>query len=296
MKSNPTLLFALSCIILLSQIRCASHSTGGSARPDSVVYKQTPQGDLKLYFHYPEGWSASDKQALIVFFFGGGWVNGTTEQFRYQAEYLAGRGMVTVRAEYRVKNRHGTGVDQCVEDGKSAVRWLRQNASGLGVDPEKIIAAGGSAGGHIAVCTQVVTGLEADGEDLSVSSKPNLLVLFNPVMNTATERFVERFGSEELATTVSPNTHLDGEVPPAIMFFGSEDKLIEGAFETLELASGKGFDIRLWVADGMAHGFFNHSPWRESTIFLTDRFLTEFGFLEGDPDIEMPENGPMKMQ
>ena len=64
-----------------------------------------------------------------------------------------------------MKSRHGVTPKECVEDAKSAVRWLRQNAAKLGIDPNRIVAAGGSAGGHIAACTGLAPGLEADGED-----------------------------------------------------------------------------------------------------------------------------------
>lgn len=265
------------------------------SRPDSIVYKHTPEGELMLYFHYPEGWTKDDQRPLIVFFFGGGWVGGTTEQFRFQAEYLASRGMVAVRADYRVLNRHATTPDKCVEDGKSAVRWLRKNASLLGADPERIVSAGGSAGGHVAICTRVVEGLETDGEDLSVSSQPNLLVLYNPVMQTMEERIIERFGSREMALRISPNDHLDESVPPMIMFFGSDDKLIELAYETVTLSSKLKLNVQLWIADGQVHAFFNKAPWQESTLYLTDKFLIENGYLEGNPTIAMPADGEMEL-
>jgi acetyl esterase/lipase len=61
-----------------------------------------------------------------------------------------------------VKSRQGVTPAACVEDAKSAERWLRQNAARLGLDPNRIVAAGGSAGGHIAACT-ACPGLEARG-------------------------------------------------------------------------------------------------------------------------------------
>ena len=69
------------------------------------------------------------RRAAIVFFFGGGWKGGTTRQFARQATYLAGRGMIAAIADYRVQSRHGVTPDVCVEDAKSAVRWLRQHAN-----------------------------------------------------------------------------------------------------------------------------------------------------------------------
>ncbi|HEV3028839.1 MAG TPA: alpha/beta hydrolase, partial [Planctomycetota bacterium] len=126
--------------------------------PAEQVYKKTEQGDLKISISFPEDWKASDRRPVIVFFFGGGWTQGTVQQFAPQAAYLAKRGMVAARADYRVKSRHQVTPDKCVEDAKSAVRWLRKNAATLGIDPEKVVAAGGSAGGHLAACTATVLG------------------------------------------------------------------------------------------------------------------------------------------
>jgi acetyl esterase len=263
--------------------------------PDSVIYKHTPQGDLKLYFHYPGDWNPSDRKPVIVFFFGGGWAGGNIKQFLPQAEYLSGRGIIAVRADYRIRNRHGTTPDKCVEDGKSAVRWIRQNAALIGGDPDRIVSSGGSAGGHVAVCTYVVEGLEAEDEDLSISSRPNLLILYNPVMDLTGERFSNRFGSEEMALRISPNQHLSLSVPPMIMFFGSDDPLIKPAIQTLDRCRDLGLDARLWIADGVSHAFFNRSPWLESTIFLSDKFLVEMGYLKGKPTIKVPPGGRMKL-
>jgi len=200
-----------------------------------------------------------------------------------------------VLADYRVLERHGTMPDKCVVDGKSAVRWLRKNASILGADPDKIVSSGGSAGGHVAVCTKLIEGLDSKKEDLAISSEPNLLVLYNPVLKTTHERFVNRIGSEEMALRISPNDHLNESAPPMIMFFGSDDLLIGYAFETIELASELDLDAHLWIAESKGHGFFNKSPWLESTTYLTDKFLTGQGYLKGEPTIAIPEDGIMKL-
>jgi len=76
-----------------------------------------------------------------------------------------------------------------VKDAKSAVRWIRKNALTYNIDPERIAAGGGSAGGHIAAATGTSTAFEEDGEDKSISSWPNLLVLFNPVIDNGPDGY-----------------------------------------------------------------------------------------------------------
>jgi acetyl esterase/lipase len=181
-----------------------------------------------------------------------------------------------------------------VEDGKSAIRWVRSNAQKLGINPDMIVGSGGSAGGHVAACATLVKGLEADGEDHSVSSKPNLMVLFNPVMETTSERLLQRMGGEELARLISPNEWFGEDTPPGIMFFGTDDQLIALALRSLPLAADHGVPLELWTAEGQGHGFFNRSPWMEWTLYLTDEFLQEFGYLEGKAEIEPPDGVKME--
>jgi len=309
-KSRNLMVLSVSALCLL--VSLLGHSTAGAqdataggqnkgtvpagdaqaqadVRVEEFVYKKTPQGELRIHMHYPKGWAARDQRPAIVFFFGGGWTQGTVEQFRPQAEYLAQRGMVAARADYRVRGRHGTTPDKCVEDAKSAVRWLRANAAKLGINPNRIAASGGSAGGHIAACTSTIPGFEAEGEDASISSRPNLLVLFNPVLNTVP--IGEKFGMGEFGRRISPNHHLTKDVPRTIIFFGTEDKLNEGGKEFIAKARELGFPARMYLAPGRPHGFFNRSPWLERTIFLMDEFLATNGYLEGQPTIDLPPGG-----
>ena len=120
-----------------------------SAQSDTVIiYKKIDTTELKIWIHYPE--KVKKRHAAIIFFHGGGWNNGTAEQFLPQSEYLASRGMVAIRASYRLKNVHGTSPKEALEDAKSAIRFLRRHAKELHILPNKIAAGGGSAGGHLA--------------------------------------------------------------------------------------------------------------------------------------------------
>ena len=191
----------------------------------SEVYKKASDWDLKLWIFNPEGHKPEDKRPAIVFFFGGGWNGGTPSQFQQHARYLASRGMVAAVADYRVKSRQGTSPFECVADGKSAVRYLRKNAARLGIDPDRIAAGGGSAGGHVAATTGIVPGLDEKGEDASISSKSNALVLFNPVYDNGPKDY----GNSRLGDRwkeISPAHNIQEGCPPAIVFLGDRDSLI----------------------------------------------------------------------
>jgi len=255
-----------------------------SATPinQSFIYKKTKQADLEIVVHYPPGWKQADKRPGIVFFFGGGWTGGRIQQFEPQAIHLASRGMVAARADYRVKSRHGVTPKECVEDAKSAVRWLRQNAVKLGIDPDQIVAAGGSAGGHIAACTALTEGLDAEGENTGVSSRPNALVLFNPVLRfNGIPQLMERIGNDEtLGKAISPTLHLAKDSPPTLIFFGTADRLAVMGDEFVQKSKELGHRAELFTADGQPHSFFNRPPWLEKTTQRVDEFLVSIGYLE----------------
>ncbi len=261
----------------------------------AYIYKTTEHARLFLYLYLPSDWKKSDRRAGIVFFFGGGWRQGTANHFRRQAQYLAERGMVTACTDYRVRSRQNVLPDACVEDAKSAVRWMRAHADELGLDPERLVASGGSAGGHLAACTATIEGFEAEGEDETVSSVPNALALFNPALDLSRDLpgIVERFGSMELARALSPNLYIEEGLPPAVVFHGADDAVVPVAQSEsfVALMEEAGNRAELHIASGEGHGFFNRSPWFERTLYRLDQFLASFGYLKGEPTIPVLAEG-----
>lgn len=262
-------------------------------------YKQTPQGDLSLHVHFPPGWKRSDKRPAMLFFFGGGWRNGTAQQFMPQAEYFATRGLVAVRADYRILNEHNTTPDIATEDAKSAMRWLRGHADEFGIDPEKIIASGGSAGGHLAAATLLVDTCDAASDDTAISSQPNALVLFNPALNLTLvgDREMKGADGRDIKREISPTLFLTEPTVPTVIFFGDADALKSHGDEFLEKAVALGMRCEQWVAPGQPHGFFNRQPWISATTIEADRFLASLGFLAGEPTLELADpNAVLQLQ
>jgi acetyl esterase len=268
---------------------------------EKAVYKTV--GDVKLHVHIFRPVKQKVNAPAIVFFFGGGWRSGTPKQFEQQCRYLAGRGMVAMTAEYRIRNLHGTLAKACVEDGKSAVRWIRANAKKLGIDPERIAAGGGSAGGHVAACAGVLEGLEAKGEDLKTSSVPDAMVLFNPPCVLAPtpgrKDFLNAANLKGLRARMgvpleklSPWHNVKEGQPPTLVLHGKADPTVK--FWTAEVFVKKmkaaGNHAELAAYPGEAHGFFNYGR-RGNKMFIatmrrTDEFLAKLGWLKGKPSIE----------
>jgi acetyl esterase len=270
------------------------------AMPGAVeeVYKTVGDVALKMYVFNPPGPKRAGLPA-VVFFFGGGWVQGSPQQFYQQARYLASRGMVAMAADYRVGSRHGVKIADCARDAKSAIRWVRQNAKRLGVDPARVVAAGGSAGGHLAAVTGTVEDLDEPGEPASVSSRPNAMVLFNPVVITAPAQGYpesasmdhrERVGVDPVR--VSPYHQVKKGSPPSIIFHGKADTIVP--YRSVELFAQKMIDLgnrcELRGYEGEGHGFFNFGRAGNRNFLDTlehmDRFLVSLGFLSGTPNAD----------
>ena len=255
---------------------------------ETLVYKKAGERELKLVVEKPADWNAADRRPAIVFYFGGGWVGGSAVQFQKQSEYLATRGMVGIRVEYRVIPKGDAGPPViCCADAKSAMRYVRAHAAALGIDAHRIAAAGGSAGGHLAAFTALVPGMDDPSDDLAVSAKPDALVLFNPVFNNGPGQWGhERVGDRYLE--FSPAHHITKDAPPTIVFLGDHDKLIPVSvlreFETSMKTAGVRCEAQVYPNAG--HGFFNRDPHYTLTLIEVDKFLSALGWLQGPPTLK----------
>ncbi len=275
MKKNPDI-----------KRRQGGEKAAGAQAPEGGerhVYKKVGEVELPLYVYKPEGHTADAKAPAIVFFFGGGWRSGSPTQFEPHCRDLAGRGMVAVTVEYRVSSRHPVKVEDCIEDAKSAMRWVRGHAKELGVDPDRIASGGGSAGGHLAACVAVIDDFNADTDDPEVSPKPDAMVLYNPAMgfNPDMAKRIDRTrGPIEKA---DPYTYATKKQPPCIMFFGTADGLLAGAEKFRNVSVEAGNDCRIVTYEGQGHGFFNHGKsggkYYKLTLAETDAFLVKLGWL-----------------
>jgi acetyl esterase/lipase len=190
--------------------------------------------------------------------------------------------MVAISAEYRTAKPHGTTPAECVNDGKSAIRYVRAHAKSLGIDPQRIAAGGGSAGGQIAAATATLTSFDDPDDDPAVSARPDALVLYNPVFDNGPSGY----GHDRVKAywqSFSPLHNLTAKTPPAIVFLGTNDNLIPVATAENFRDTMRKLGVRseLFLYDGQSHGFFNakNPEYHEKTLAETDRFLTSLGFL-----------------
>jgi acetyl esterase/lipase len=261
--------------------------TDATLKREDIVYRQTPQGDLKMHVFYPPDWKATDRRPAIVFFFSGGWASGSYTQFVPHAQYFASRGMVACSADYRIRLIHKTTPDQCVIDTKAAMRWLRIKANDLGIDPNKIVAAGGSAGGHLAAACALVPGFDAPSDDLTVSPIPNALVLFNPPLNFKGGKVLDA-DEKNIADAIAPTRFLHKNAPPALILYGTRDGMKAQGAEYVAKAKELGVRAEMYLAEDEPHGFYNRAPWVQVTVAKSDEFLQSLGYLKGSSQVKIP--------
>ena len=250
------------------------------------VYKTVGDRDLELFVTMPEDCRPGDARPAIVFFHGGAWVGGAPGQFTEHSKHYAELGLVCVQVEYRLLDRKGSDPpDSCIHDARSAMRWVRTHADRFGIDPLRIASSGGSAGGHLAAHVGLVDALDDPQDVAAVSCKSQAMLLFNPVYENGpggwgTKRVGDRYPE------ISPFHNVTPDDPPAVVFLGTNDKLIPVATgETFQQQmTDAGVYSELHLYEDQPHGFFNHGKddnrWYNETVAAADKFLKALGWID----------------
>jgi len=172
----------------------------------------------------------------VIFIHGGGWSGGKRSDYRYYTMRVAQMGYAVATVSYRLVPK--AVFPAAVQDVKCAVRWMRANADKYSINPDRIAAIGGSAGGHLSMMlgySEGVPELEGKGGHQEYSSAVQAVVnLYGPVDITLPEhhdnptllgffggkRFDEAPDQYRLA---SPITHLTADAPPTLIIHGTDD-------------------------------------------------------------------------
>ncbi len=296
MKKYLLALFALSFFCALAQAQrvvvddiSKLESIDEKFMPEAdelIVYKKLEDKpfELKMQAFYPNSKKPEKATPAIIFFAGGGWNNITTTQFALTSRILADMGIIAYFAEYRVKKL--TGVDdprKCVEDAKSVVRYVREHAKELGVNPDMIAVAGASAGGHIAAATACLDDFDSPLDNLEISARANLLVLFNPVIDNSEDGYgynrVKKYFPQ-----ISPFQNLKDDMPPSIVFVGDQDEICKYTMceKYKEFLNAKNIDCQVHIYKGQGHSFFNYYKGRTNyidTLKKTIEFLQKHNYI-----------------
>jgi acetyl esterase/lipase len=236
-----------------------------------------------LWIYRPNNPETS-KQTALVFIHGGGWAGGKPELYDPHCRYFAARGYVTISVGYRLTREDGVTVFDCIADVKAAIRTIRSMADELGV--KQIVVIGDSAGGHLAACTGVLEGLEGPGQDLSVSSRPDAMILLYPILDTTPpdgwdfRKFSGKAGLAviERAAEFSPVDHVKPGVPPTLILHGTADELtpIVWSEDFVKRMKEHGNDAVLVSLEGQKHAFITRGYGSEEVILQSLKIMEKY--------------------
>ncbi len=242
-----------------------------------ATYKTVNHRELYLHIFEPEGLKQGDQRPCFLIIHGGGWGGMKPRRMYPFAEHFAKLGLVGISIQYRLYNKKKrTTVFDCVKDSCDAVRFVRSHAKSLGIDPQKIIVSGGSAGGHLAVGTALFDHIDQATKINKVSCTPNALVLLFPVIDTSKAGYGQKKIGERWKE-LSPVHHVSGKLPPTIVFHGTGDTVtpFAGAKAFHEAMLQQGNHCELVINKGGRHGYlmFNKQLYLD-TLKRTEKFLT----------------------
>jgi acetyl esterase/lipase len=266
------------------------YSQGETVGYESIIYKKIDSIQLEMRFFSPPQIDSTYNYPALVFFSGGGWYNCSLTQFEPQARYFAERGVVCFLVEYRVWSTHRASIFDCIADAKYSIRFIKINANRFNINANKLIVAGASSGGHLAAATAMTEGYDDPKDNLAISSKPNAMILYNPVIDLGpSDKEVYGWIGEKYKD-LSPLHNIKYETPPTLMFFGTEDGGISMEASAYFCAAMKAVGSRcdLFLYEGQEHGFFNYKRstlYYKKTTLEADKFLISLDYLKGEPTI-----------
>lgn len=276
---------------------------------ETVYYKEAGGEKLKLLLQKPQDWKPTDKRTAILWIHGGAWAGGEMEYLNPHCRYFALRGTVNFNVFYRLMESkvigEGSTILTCLEDCKSAVKYIRRNAEAFGIDPEKIVVAGDSAGAHLACCLGTTALPEASEEGNGVSYVANAIINCNGIVDLTTkyknavptrksednideDRYIsEWMEHRELAMKLSPLFNIKLGQPPVLNMHGLSDETVEPeqSLRYHEKCKEVGIKSDLILYPSYRHAFilFNYKEKAEDVfraVVDIDEWLCKQGFIQ----------------
>jgi len=246
----------------------------GAAQPTGKVDRDvtycSPNGQpQRLDIYYPA--TSSGSAPVVLYVHGGGWTSGDkrTGNGSETIPELVKRGYLVAAVNYRLAP--ASKFPAQIEDVKCAVRFLRANAAKYGIDPNRIGAMGGSAGGHLVSLlgtSDATSGFEGNGGYAGVSSRVQTVVdMFGPADLTvafegAGDTLVKGvFGAanrtDPVVKDASPVTWISKDDPPFLILHGENDRLVplSQSQELYDRLTAAGVPAKLVVVKNAGHGF-----------------------------------------
>jgi len=249
------------------------------------------EGKLDVYaLRTPQGAPTSP---VVIFIHGGGWVQGTKEGSQLQGvlPYIA-MGYSVVNVEYRLANV--SLAPAAIEDCRCALHWVAAHAKDYNFDVDRIVVAGASAGGHLALTTGMIPAGAGFDRGCPVLGEPKVAAIVDffgitdiadlldgPNKKPFPESWpytVQWLGNQpnraEIAKASSPLTYVRAGVPPTISIHGDADPLVpyNHSVRLQDALQKAGVAHELVTVQGGGHGTFSTAEWQRAFAAI-DRFL-----------------------
>lgn len=250
-------------------------STDGLWLDNDITYTQVPgwlgnaTRDLKL--SVIKHFDTTKKLPVIFWFSGGGWMDSNHNIHLPNLVELAKRGYIIVGVEYRDSNK--INFPGQLQDAKAAIRYIKTNANKFGINPNKIIAMGESAGGHLASMLGVTNGLKKFdiGNYLDIDSNINLAIPWYGVVNPLAAKtdstttdfdFVYRnlLGAEpeispDLNAAANPITYINKDTVPFLILHGTNDAVVplSNSEDLYNALQNQNISVDLYAINGAQH-------------------------------------------
>ncbi|MDI4647983.1 alpha/beta hydrolase [Cohnella hashimotonis] len=285
---------------------------------ETVIYKETDGARLKLLVCKPDGWHEADGRSAVVWIHGGGWHSGAPEQFERHCRMMADRGAVSFSVAYRLLPSPGkpdtacraSSLEDCMADCRSAISFIRTNASRFGIRPDRIAVVGDSAGGHLAasLAVDLVDGHDSEqagaAANREVSVRADLIVNCNgivdltgkwkqmipagsPVVGCEDDGLRAWMERHERAKAWSPLYRVSAGQPPMLILHGLADDVVapEDAVRFYDAYRSVGNDAELALYPGWRHAFilFDYTAAEVEVLRAMGRieaFLERHGYMQ----------------
>ena len=280
-----TSLILIICLLLGITCKAQKDFSNENIIEKQIIYKTIDTTNLILKIIYPQVIEKDKKYTTVVFFFGGSWKKRNIDQFLPHAQELSKIGIISVLADYRVENIHKTTPIECVKDARDAMRYIRLNAENLQIDTAKIIAAGGSAGGHLAAATACIDSFD-NIEDKSIDITPKAIVLFNPVINNGPNGGYGYDRVKSYYKKFSPAHNIKRGMRATLFIIETKYQLIpiEMALDYQKQMVENGNRCDLYLYSDQKHSFFNYNkgknPYYFTTLSAMISFIRDLDLLE----------------
>ena len=248
-----------------------------------ISYGSSGTRELKLDTYTPKSGVTSTRTAIILVH-GGGWMTGAKGMVFPLATALARKGFVVVAPEYRLIPEAAWPAQ--IDDVTAAVRWVASQSEQLGINRERIVLAGGSAGGHLALlATAKLQGEVPIAAILSLFSASSLSVgRERPEKGSFdASMLVGADADADALRAANPIEQINAEFPPVFLLHGSVDWLIDpvASVHLYEKLVELGVTTELHIVARANHEFIGEPRMiepmvSEITLFL-DRVLLDPG-------------------